>query len=301
MDPNLETDELAYRKAFLESYALLKSNKVLFPFKIKFLIDNYDHTRNHQQIIFEVANLIHSGQLEKLDVYLAKANRLVEIAEIVENYTGSCRDYNSEMRKNIESFLLHIEDRKEFEQAKEFVNGLSVLAQKYHVKGTDNLLNNIFNNILPKESVEERRKELKGLYFEVIAAFSLIDNGFNIKELSSLRKHATDFIQMRREIDIIATKKIHDVEKTFYIEVKSSLVPVSLKREQIKALVEISKNENATPVIVLMDTENFHITDVSVYRDALNIIHKHTSLGIWNRSGDDIKDTIIQKCVSKAG
>lgn len=187
----------------------------------------------------------------------------------------------------------------------------------YNLETLSNIQNKDGSRVVGVERVFENAEEairngdkVHGFYFEPIAALSMIDAGFNIKEVSVRQIERNGIVEelidshgSPREIDFIAEKDFGEGTVRIFCDAKSSVVSMILSNrstKQMDAFMEIANKYDAIPAIILKTRDAKISSDGSIdYFQPKVISKKHQryisrfladypGLLIWNESGKDV-------------
>jgi len=215
---------------------------------------------------------------------------------------------NYSFKNRIINFL---EDRREFgdlESAIFFLHNLETMSNLTNKDGSRVIgVERVFENA---EEAVEKGDKVHGFYFEAIAALSMMDAGFSIKEVSvrKIERNGTveeliDNHGSYREIDFIAEKDFGEGVVRIFCDAKSSVVSMILSNrstKQMDAFMEIADKYDAVPAIILKTRDAKVSSDGSIdYFQPKAISRKHQrqisrfladypGLLIWNESGNNI-------------
>lgn len=215
---------------------------------------------------------------------------------------------NYSFKNRIINFL---EDRKEsgdLENAIFFLYNLETLSNLQNKDGSQvKCVERVFENA---EEAIEKGDKVHGFYFEPIAALSMMDAGFSIKEVSvrSIERNGRteeliDSHNSPREIDFIAEKDFGEGTVKIFCDAKSSVVSLimsNLSSKQTDALVELADKYDAVPAIILKTRDAKVSSDGTIdHFQGIGFSRKHRKqicrfltdypgLLIWDESGNNI-------------
>lgn len=160
-----------------------------------------------------------------------------------------------EFRGKVIDFLASREKHGDLSKAMFFIRNLAELKKiKYEdgtkIKGVERLFENA-------EVADHFGDNPSGFYFEAIAGLSLIQNKFKIREFSMREISGEELVSsdgIDREVDIFAELDLDSEIVPVFIDAKSCFSAIGAsqnKNHQLDALIEISENYNAVPVVVL--------------------------------------------------
>lgn len=256
---------------------------------------NFDSSKSRP----ENRNVQSQGGLLVSNLFLSQIADYCEFGEGHRNYS---------FKKRIIDFL---KDRK---KAGDLKNAIFFL---YNLETLSNLRNHDGSNVKGVERIFENAQEavekgdnVHGFYFEAIAALSLMEAGFSIKEVSVRQIERNGIVEelidshgSPREIDFIAEKDLGEGVQKIFCDAKSSVVSMILSNDQNKqmgALVEIANKYGALPAIILKTREAKVSSDGSIdcfqpiaikpkdKRQIFKFLTSYPELLIWDESGNNI-------------
>lgn len=206
-------------------------------------------------------------------------------------------------------FLTEAEKNK-IHGADYFIKNLTRLAEK-EVPGAHKVFLNAYKTMNEHKEENNLHEEIgrisvSGFFLEPVAAISLIERGFNVEEMSSEFQVFRHGREIRREIDLIASKEIDGERVRFYIDVKTNTSQTNLgshKRGQIDDLVDKALNEDSIPVVMVMHTPTVlkggevlfdrHSKDELINNSVTNHIRRNNALMVWDQHANNVSECFL--------
>lgn len=256
---------------------------------------NFDSSKSRP----ENRNVQSQGGLLVGNLFLSQIADYCEFGEGHRNYS---------FKKRIIDFLNDRRKAGDLKNAIFFLYNLETLSNlRNHdgskVKGVERIFENA-------EEAVEKGDNVHGFYFEAIAALSLMEAGFSIKEVSvrqikrnGVVEELIDSHGSYREIDFIAEKDLGEGVQKVFCDAKSSVVSMILSNgesRQTDAFVEIANKYGALPAIILKTREAKVSSDGSINyfqpiaitpkdkRQVFRYLTNYPELLIWDESGNNV-------------
>ena len=255
-----------------------------------------------------ILNQVQIRRVNNPSIDIQKRAEIISLAnDFVSELNLDTRDIFS-FNERVVNFLYKRKTDGDLSNAMFFIRNLTSLAAiRYEDDSSIIGVERVFENA---EDVLKKRGNLSGFYFEPIAALSLLENGYMIKELSA--RHFTNgqkterFIssdRKEREIDIVAQKDLGDKIVTLFIDAKTCIAALrerDKKNHQVNALIELANKYDAVPIIVLRTKDPVITFDGKLMdynplslstrtnTDIANLLSGKKELLIWDEDGNDI-------------
>ena len=258
VNENQRLDELNKRLDFIEALGYIKNNDINAIPEPSYFLRNYnDHAL--QEALPEFLKLVKEDKLAEGIGLLRYSIADAEFKAVADNAAKAFENTFS-FKGRVVAFLrkLHHSEQRNANEGIFFINKLRELKNAKNPDGSSvKGVERIFQNA---EEILLEGKDISGFIFEANLACTLIDAGFNVREVS-VRENADgkkliSSDGLEREIDIIAEKEFDGCNLTFYIEAKSSiddLISSDKKNGQLSALIELAERHkpSAQPVVML--------------------------------------------------
>ncbi|MBI1857997.1 MAG: hypothetical protein HYR97_02650 [Candidatus Melainabacteria bacterium] len=252
---------------------------------------------------------IPNNTLEEYEGY--KKFTLSPFREVIEKFIKTAKDKsidNFTVRGNIAEYLEHRSNQDDINSALNFIEDLATLSGIYHVKGIGELIKAALKHEI---SHSDNTNNAHGFYKHAKAALNLAQSkphGLKVLEVAAeeIEQNGTTYRVpwYAGDIDILA----REGNKDLFIEVKTSAHAAISNVRQLKCLLEFSKRQNATPVLMIGNIRHqieLAKNQIGLEPDQLviyakeniislgRIIEEHSdTLQVWDRRGENVTNTI---------